>query len=1024
MKLPHFSIHRPVTTSMIFIAIIILGLASLSMLGLDLVPNMEVPAVSVVTAYEGAGPQEVERLITERIEDVLSTISGVDKVLSVSKEGLSAVTLKFRWGHELSEAVNDIREKLDLIKDALPDEAGSPIVLKFDLHQFPIMVFAVSATDSLPNLRYITREKITNPLKRIKGVASAKISGGSIRQIKVELDHDRLVALDVSVTQIKAALAAQNMSTPGGRISSGHQEFLLRTPEEFTDLAEVEEVVVAQRNGILIKLNDVAQITDGYAEHRFDTELNDDKVIVVGIHKQSGSNTVEVASAVKDELIRIRKTLPLDAKVNVFIDNSEFIIASINNLRDTLFWAIFLAFIVLLFFLRDIRASLIVAVAIPVSLIITFLLMKLAGYTVNMISMASLCVAVGLVVDNAIVVVENIKRHQTLGQPHMKSAIVGTEEVGMAVMASTLTTVSIFVPIIFAGGLTAIMFSQFAVIITLALVASLFTALMLVPMMCSRLLVSPETSCNFVILDKFFHASTVIQTAIEKRYKRFLQWSLVNRKTVCLSCLLFLIGMIGIIKHIGTDFFPRQDQGLFSADFELPVGTRYERTGRVAHQLSKIIDKHVPEKRDMYIRWGTLDAAESGEASIHSFSHIGLFIVTLIPQSERNTSPSDIIKRLRKQTNQMPGVHLRYRPDDPLNMILAEGGNVVIELIGHDLDVAHEYAHAVAQAVARVKGVHDVQISLQESKPEVSIVVDREKASRFGLSMAAVGKTIEAYFAGHTVTRYREQGDEFDVRLRLRAQDRETLEDLRDIYIGSNQGQVSLANIASIEQGLGPEKIERKDQARYVKVSAETYHRDLGSVVKDIQREIDKIPVPPGFSQRFGGAEEERKEAFVALGVCVTFGMILVYMVMASQFESLRDPFIIFLAIPFGGVGVVIALALTGQTISVVVFMGMVMLVGIVVNDGIVLISYINMLYQRDIDLHAAIIEGCMCRLRPVVSTSCTTILAMMPLALFRGVGSEVWVPFATTVIGGLSLATLITLILMPTLYSLFESRA
>jgi HAE1 family hydrophobic/amphiphilic exporter-1 len=1021
MKLAQISVNRPVTTLMIFIAMVVLGLVSMSMLGLDLMPELEIPSVSIITAYEGAGPEEVETLITEPMEDTLSTISGVEEVISVSKEGVSTVTLRFEWGEKIDESINDVRERIDLIRELLPEEADNPIIFKFDLSMIPISIIAFTAEESYPDLQDIVDDEIVDPLKRVDGVASVTAGGGLIRQIRVDIDRDKLAALDLSVTQLNQALAAQNISTPGGNIKSGYKDYLLRTPEEFSSPEEVAEVVIARRNGIPVRLKDVADVRDFFKERTFEVRMNSKKAMAIFIQKQSGKNTVEVARAVSEKLEQLKKNLPPDVESRIVMDSSEFILASVGTLRDTVFWAVFFVFIVLLFFLRDFRASLIVAAAIPTSLIITFLLMYLADYTINTDSLASLAVAVGLVVDNAIVVIDNINRHREKGERAKEGAVFGANEVGVAVIASTLTTISIFAPIMFVGGIAAIVFGQFAAIITMALVASLLTALMLVPMLSSRLLKVNNKDSSKSILDFFYRFGGKTLNGMELLYVKFLNWSLSNRKTVFIACVVLFVWSIGLVGFIGTEFFPQQDQNRVSADYELPIGTRYERTGDVAQQLQTITENHIPERRNSFIRWGVYGAGANFETDEESYK--GILFISLKPKDQRSASPNDLIKRLRKITDKIPGATIRYSAEDPLEAIMfGAGGKLSVELYGHDMAQARVYAEAVESAIASVEGVEDIQISRKEEKPEIKVVIDREKASQLGLDVRTIGKQIETFFAGSTATRYREAGDEYDVEVRLQPKDRDRIEDLRDVPISiTGGGQVSLANVAKIEQGLGPTKIERKDQERIITVSAEIVGRDLGSVVEDVGKAIDKIPAPPGFNYKFAGAEKERKEAFTLLMIAVGLGMVLVYMVMASQFESFRDPFIIFFSIPFGIVGVIIALALAGQAMSVVSFLALIMLVGIVVNDGIVLISYLNILRRRGLDIYTAIIEGGRSRLRPVVCTSCTTILALTPLVFSKGEGSEIWVPFAVTIIGGLSVATVITLVLMPTLYSVFE---
>jgi len=1023
MKLAEFSVNRPVTTVMIFIAGIVLGFMSLSLLGIDLMPEFEVPAVSVMTAYQGAGPEEIETLITEPLEDALSTVSGVDEVISLSKEGLSAITLRFKWGQKIDETINDVRDKIDQAKAIIPEEAEEPAIIKFDIAMMPIMIIAITAEDSFPNLQTIVKDNIVDPLKRVKGVASAFERGGLVRQIRIDVDHDKLMALNLSVSQINSALAAANMSIPGGNIKSGYKDYLLRTPEEFSNAEEVAEVVIAQRNGIAIKLKDVANVRDFFQERTYDVRINGKRGMAVFVQKQSGENTVAVTRAVRVELEQIKKNLPPDVKPRIVMDNSEFILASVYNLRDNVFWAIIFVGFVILFFLRSLRASLIVAFSIPTSLVITFLLMYLAGYTINTTTLAALAVAVGEVVDNAIVVVDNIHRHRQKGQRLRESSILGTNEVGIAVMASTLTTIAIFVPIMFVGGITKIFFGQFAMIMVMALGASLFTAIMLVPMLCSKFLKMEEQSSQRFALRLFYNAGENVLTRIENIYVRFLNWSLVNRKTVFATCVVIFAGCLGLAGFVGKEFFPEEDQDRVMAYFELPVGTRYERTGAVAQQFEKIVENNVPEKKVNFVRWGVYGTAGGGQFATEEETYKGIMFAGLVPKIERQTSPRDVINRLRNITDKIPDATVRYSAEDPLaGMLFSSGAKLSVELYGHNMTDAKAYAEAVKTALSHIPGVTDIDISRKEEKPELKVIVDREKASKLGLDIRTIGKTIETFFAGTTATRYREMGDEYDVEVRLRPDDRTKPEDLRDVFVGSPGGeQINLANIATINEGVGPTKIERKDQARYITVSADISGRDLGSVVADAKKAIDKIAAPSGFSYKFAGAEKERKEAFQMLIIATALGMLLVYMVMASQFESYRDPFIIFLSVPFGIVGVIMALAITGFAMNIVTFIALILLVGLVVNNGIVLISYIGILRHRGYGTYEAIVEGGRSRLRPILSTTLTTLLGLSPLLFTRGAGSEVWVPFALTSISGLSISTLITLIMMPTLYSVFE---
>lgn len=1020
MNLPELGVKRPVTTLMIFTAMVLLGVVAFLRLGLDLMPDIDIPSVSVITTYKGAGPQEVETRITEPMEERISTVQNLDELTSISMEGLSVVTAKFEWGVNLDEATNDIRDKVDLARKRLPDEADDPILFKFDLSMFPVVIIGVSADENWEKLEHIVDKDICDPLKRIPGVATATYRGGLKRQIKVELERTRLEAYGLTASHIVSALALQNLSNPGGHLKSGDMDYLIRTPEEFSDPDEIGRVVVAHHEGTPVHLNDLARVYDGFAEKTHEVLVDGKQGMIVMVQKQSGENTVMVAKRVKEELKELRKDLPPDVKLKVVIDSSDFIKKSIDNLRDTILWALIFVFVVVLFFLRNVRASLIVASTIPTSMVITFLLMYIMGYTINQITLSSLAIAMGMVVDNAIVVLDNIQRHRERGRKRTEGAIFGASEVGTAVTASTLTTISIFAPIIFVGGITAIIFGALAAVITMALSASLFTSLMLTPMLCSRFLKleTEHTSRFFKTSEKFF-------IFLENGYSRLLGWTLYHRKSVIAGAALLLIISLSVVPLVGTEFMPEQDQNRFTIGVELPIGTRFERTGEVCLKINQIIEKDVLELSTYFDRWG---AGETGIGSIlghEEASHIGNLNVRLVSKEERSASPREIIERIRPMVEKIPGAEIRFGVSDPLAGIMFGGGKLLgIDLYGYDLDDARNYSAAVKAALAKIPGVKDIEISRKETRPELQVVVDREKASMLGLNVTDIGKSVETFFAGNTDVKYRERGDEYDIEVRLRPEDRIKIEDLRDVFINTPDGRkIPLSNITHLKMGLGPTKIERKDQDRIITVSADIYGRDLGSVVAEAKEMLKKIPRPPGFSYKFSGAEKEKQKAFRLLVIAAALGLVLVYMIMASQFESVKDPFIIFFSVPFGFIGVIWILALTGHTLSVVSFIGVIMLIGIVVNDGIVLISYIGMLCRRGLPVRKAVMDGGRARLRPVVSTTVTTVLAMLPLALSRGEGSEIWVPMALTVIGGLSLSTLVTLILMPTIYYIFRPR-
>jgi HAE1 family hydrophobic/amphiphilic exporter-1 len=1026
MRLPEFGVKKPVTVLMIFIAMIILGLVALPRLGLDFMPEIEVPAISVVTVYQGAAPEEIENKITEVLEDSLSTVSSLDKIESISKEDLSTITLKFDWGTDLGAAANDVREKIDLAKRYLPDEADDPIIFKFDLSMIPIIIFAVTARESYPVLYDLIDEEICDPIKTIPGVATASIMGGLEREILVELDRDRLKAYHLSTSQIVNIIRAENLSQPGGHLKIGQKDYIIRIPEELK-VPEIEKIVVSvSPEGVPLYLKDVATIKDSFKEKTNEIEVNGRQGLVMVVQKQSGANTVAVARRVLRKIEVLKKNLPSDVDIVIARDFSDFIKISLGNLKTSLFWGAFFVIVVILFFLRNLRASFIVACSIPTSLIITFFLLYMKGYTLNFISLSSLAVAMGMVVDCTIVILDNIYRHRQLGHRPGEAAVFGASEVGKAVIASTLTTVAIFVPIVFVGGISGIMFSQMAYCICLALIASLFTALVLIPMLSSKFLLVVRTDQKgWMPLRGFYKKSEKWFVKIEEIYRNLLDWALSHRRRVILWTLVILVLSMLLVPFVETRFMAETDMGLLTVNLELPVGARMEETGKIARKIEGIIDREVPEKQTVFAYWGYSGSSGASLMGMETGSNMGMVRARLSYRKERKRSILEIADQLRPLTSSFPGAKVRYVTEDPLSGMLFGGGKAfTLEIYGHDLAASTKFAEQVSQELSKIEGLTDIEISRKQRKPELQVIVDRDKASNLGLNVADVGGTVETLFSGKTATKYREKGKEYDILVKLREEDRDKISDLENSFLTTPTGrQVRLSNVAQIEEKLGPVKIERKDQQRIVRVMANVSGRGLGAIVSQAKGVLSNIRPPEGFFINFGGEREEQEEAFAVLTIALLLGMVLVYMVMASQFESLRDPFIILFSIPFGMIGVIWSLFITREVFSVDTFIGLILLVGIVVNNGIVLISYINILRKKGLSVREAVTEGGRARLRPVLMTAITTIFALMPLALSTGEGHEFWRPFGIAIIGGLLISTLITLVFVPTLYSIFEER-
>ncbi len=1027
MRLPQLGVRYPVTTTMIFVAMVVLGLVSLSRLGLDLMPEIEIPTISVSTAYQGAGPEEVESTITKILEDRLATVKDLDRIESGSAEGASSVRLKFDWGTDLAEAANDVRDVVDLSMRQLPDDVDRPRVLKFDLSMMPILVLAVTAEESYPILYDLIDDRICDPLKTVPGVAAASMHGGLERQILVELDRSRLEAYNLSVNQVLDALRKENLDIPGGHIKTGIKEYLIRTPEEI-EVDEIGKIVLATtKDGAAVYIKDVATVKDAFREKTQEVRVNKKPGLIVIIQKQSGANTVAVAERVFRKLEELKKNLPPDVNIVVARDLSDFIKGSIGNLSNALYFGGILVILIIFFFLRNLRAGIIVACSIPTSLIITFFLLYMGGYTLNIISVSSLAIAMGMVVDAAIVVLDNIHRHREKKERAEEAAIFGASEVGKAITASTLTTIAIFLPIVFIGGITGIMFKEMAFVICLALLISLFTALTLIPMLSAKFLrLEKEEDKGKKIINKFYIQSGKWLNKLDSTYKNLLSWSLSHRKRVIIGGLLILCFSLLFLPLIGTRFTPETDSNMFRGTVELPVGTRFEETGKVMRSIEDIVTKEIPEKTVMFARWGYGAIGMGSVAFGQEGSNVGMIGVRLVPKEQRKRLAKRIVDELRPLTTKYPGAKVRYNTEDPLaGMFFAEGKPFVIEIYGHDMDTGMALSKEIADELREIKGLVDVEISRKMGKPELQIRVDRDKASHLGLNISDIGNTIEVFFSGEKATKYREKGKEYDIFVRLREEDRKHISDLENSFITSPTGkQIRLTSVAEIIEKSGPVSIERKNQERVIRVTANLSGRDLGSAVGEAKMRLSKIKMPEDFFMDFGGEREEQQEAFRLLTIALILGMILVYMVMASQFESFRDPFIILFSIPFGMVGVVLVHIIFRQTFNVDSFIGLIMIVGIVVNNAIVLISYINILRARGLGVRDAVIEGGRARLKPVLMTTLTTVFGLLPLALSRGEGSEEWVTLGLTVIGGLLVSTLITLIFVPTLYSIFEEKA
>ena len=1036
MRLPEFGVKYPTTNLMIFAAILVLGLFSFSRMALDLMPELEPPVISVITRYEGASAEDVEAKVTKVIENQVSIVSDLDKLRSRSIEELSIVTAQFEWGTNLDEASNEIRDRLEFGKKFLPEDIETPIVFKFNMSMFPVAMYGVSAKDTYPRLYDIIDDEVADYLKRIPEVGAVQLIGGLERQINIEVDKDKLEAYHLSLEEISYILAKENITLPAGEIKAGLTEYTLRVPGEFERPEELKQVIIGQRNGALLYLKDVARIEDGFKEETAIIHSNFEPALMMMVQKRSGANTVEVVEKVKKELERIQRRLPPDVNFSLLMDSAEFIQWSIDDLSRTLYLGIIFVILIVWLFLRQLRPSFIIAMTIPFSLIITFIFMYFLDYSINVMTLSSLVIAIGMVVDNGIVVVDNIFRHRERGEKIREASIYGASEMMLAIGASTMTTIAVFFPMMFVTGVTGILFKPLASMVIVALLASLFTALTFTPMLSSKLLgkikfnefpLSSDTKKKRGMIRKLYLISENSFRKTENFYKRLLGWTLLHKKTTVLLAAGIFVGTILLIPKIGTEFVPKEDTGELRVNVELPVGTRYEESTRVAEEVENILKKEVPEAKTIYFQAGLPSTGFAAAFGHKQGSHIVIAGTKLVKKEKRNRSAEQITEDLRKKISKIPGImKLSFEAGSMLERMImgGRGKPLSIEILGYDIEQTNNLAREIQALLESIPGAVDVTISRDMGKPELKVNIDREKASSLGLNISQITESVRIAFYGKTATLYREAGNEYDIFVRYQEDDRKTLQDLEGLTIKTPTGKfIKLGNVAKITQGLGPLEIERRDQERLISVDANVYGRSIGKVAADLREKMRHLEIPSGVIVSFAGDVEEQRRAFRDLGILLILGILLVYMVMAAQFESLLDPFVVMFSVPFAFVGAAWALFITNNTLSIMSFIGLIMLMGIVVNNAIVLVSYINILRARGYSMMEAVTLGGKNRLRPVLMTTFTTLFAMLPLALSRGEGAEMWNPLGITIIGGLSVSMLITLILVPTLYAIVEQR-
>jgi HAE1 family hydrophobic/amphiphilic exporter-1 len=1006
----------------VFLIIVILGMVSLSRLSIDLMPEITYPTISVITSYGNVGPQEMEELVTRPIEEALAAVQGVEEITSTSTEGRSMVRISFDWGTDLDVAANDIRDRIDRVLGRLPDDIDRPMIRKFDLSAFPILIMGVSSSMNPRDLRQVVEDQVKYRLERVPGVASVDIWGGLTREIHVDLRADQLKALGLSPDAILTALRSENRNVPAGLYEKGNAEVLVRTQGEFRSLDEIESTVITMRQGTPIQISDVASVEDSWEEVRRLIRIDGKPGVRISVSKQSGANTVKVAQAVNAEVGRINQDLPQVQLISL-IDTSTYINQSISNVGRAMMLGGILAIFVLFLFLRNISSTVIVATAIPISVLATFGLMYFSGFTLNIMTFGGLALGIGMLLDSAIVVIENIYRHREQGDSPRQSAVIGTVEVSSAILASVLTTIVVFLPVIFIRGISGIMFQQLAYVVSFSLLCSLIVALTLIPMLSSRFLRyrSAKTSGGTSRLHRIYAASERTFGVVEARYRVLLQWALHHRRVViAMTAALFVLSVL-LIRLIGVELMPTADEGEVRIDLEMAVGTRMEIIDQATRVVEDIARREVPEMVSMLSRTGGGGWRSSG-------GHTAQVRLTLVPKSERKRSSEQVANELRQSLQNIPGLTVRTRAGQGLFLLRmgsSAGDNVSVEIRGHDLKTAQNLAARVNQVIQDVPGITDTRISREEGSPEQIIRIDRQKAADLGLTVSRIGDALETAVGGTHASYFRQGGKQYRILVRLSEEDRRELDDLLDLTVINNRGEpVILRNVVSTMPQDGPVRLERKDQERIITVNANFTGRDMGSVISDIRDRLWSVPVPKDFAILFGGDYEEQQEAFRELMLGFVIAILLVYLVMAGQFESLRDPFVVLFSIPMAIIGIVVIMILTGTIFSMQAFIGCIMLAGIVVNNAILLVDYTNRLRRESgFDVMKAITAAGARRLRPILMTASTTVLGLLPLSFGLGEGGEAQAPLARVVIGGLISSSLITLVLIPVVYSIFEQK-
>ena len=1021
MSLYSSSVKRPVTTILIFVALIVLGLFSLRSLPIDLFPDVETNTIMVMTSYAGTSASDIEQNVTRPLENALNSVEHLKHITSNSRENISIVTLEFEYGYNIESLTNDVRDKLDMVSSMLPDDANTPIIFKFSSDMIPIVLLSVQAGQSMPGLYKILDENVANPLARVDGVGSVSIAGAPKREVHIYLDPLRMEAYNLSVETVAALIGAENRNIPGGTFDIGNETYSLRVQGEFSDPQQMGAMVVGMSpSGGVVHLRDVARIDDSLEERAQESYNNGVQGAMIIVQKQSGANSVQISTKIAEELPKIQKNLPSDVKLGYIVDTSDNIRSTISSLVETVLFALLFVGIVVFVFLGRWRATVIVLVTIPISLIASFIYLYATGNSLNIVSLSALSIAIGMVVDDAIVVLENVTTHIERGSAPMQAAVNGTNEVALSVMASTLTLIAVFFPLTLVKGMTGVLFKQLGWMVTIMMVLSLICALMLTPMLCSRMLRLNVGDTK--IFQKVYGPILKVLDKIDDFYARVLDKCVAHRWITAATALGVFVVSIFLMKFVGTEFFPTNDNGRLGVSLELPIGSRVDLAKDVSQRIYKEWTEKYPEIQSFNYTVGQASSDNMYASMQSNGSHIISMNIMLNKANERKRGITEIAGMMREDLKNYPELKRAL-----VNVGGGRGGGMSgqntlnYEIYGYDFTKTDSVAQRLKRILEKVPGAADINISRSDYQPEYHVDFDREKLAMYGLNLSTAATALRNRINGTTASYFREDGMEYDIKVMYDPEHRRSISDIENIMLYNTMGKgVRLKEVGTVVEQFYPPTIERKDRERIITVSTVVQDRAMSEVIADAQPLIDKMDKPGDVMIQLSGSYEDQQDSFSDLAMLGLLIILLVYIVMAGQFESFTYPAIIMTSIMFAFSGIVLILLLTRTNLNVMSMIGAIMLIGIVVKNGIVLIDYINLNRERGMSIRRAVINGGHSRLRPVLMTSLTTILGMVPMAVGTGVGSEMWRPMGIAVIGGLAMSTLMTLLFVPTMYTIF----